>query len=258
LQIYQAKNGGIELKFDNKKETVWATQADLVMLYEKDQSVISRHIKNIFKDGEIDEKSNMQKMHIANSDKPVVFYSLDIILAVGYRTNSAKAIEFRKWATKILKQHITKGYTLNKKVLRKKQKEAEKVLKDLQALLKNNKLVETGDVLELVKTFSNTWFDLESYDKQGFPKSGFTKKKLKISAEELYQEISILKAELIKKKEATELFANETKKRRLEGILGNVFQAVFGKEVYPTVEEKAAHLLYFIVKNHPFSDGNMG
>ena len=108
-------NGEIELKvsIDNNKETIWLTQKQIVSLFEKNQSVISRHINNIFKDGELDDKSNMQKMHIANSDKPVNFYSLDIILAIGYRTNSKKAIEFRKWATKVLKEYIVNGYAIN-------------------------------------------------------------------------------------------------------------------------------------------------
>jgi prophage antirepressor-like protein len=108
-------NGEIELKvsIDNNKETIWLTQKQIVSLFEKNQSVISRHINNIFKDGEVDDKSNMQKMHIANSDKPVNFYSLDIILAIGYRTNSKKAIEFRKWATKVLKEYIVNGYAIN-------------------------------------------------------------------------------------------------------------------------------------------------
>jgi prophage antirepressor-like protein len=108
-------NGEIELKvsIDNNKETIWLTQKQIVALFEKNQSVISRHINNIFKDGELDDKSNMQKMHIANSDKPVNFYSLDIILAIGYRTNSKKAIEFRKWATKVLKEYIVNGYAIN-------------------------------------------------------------------------------------------------------------------------------------------------
>ncbi len=102
--VYQAKNGAIELRGDIKKETLWATQAQIVDLFNVDQSVVSRHIKNIFKDGEIEEKSNMQKMHIANSDKPLALYSLDVVLSVGYRTNSKVAIEFRKWATSTLRQ----------------------------------------------------------------------------------------------------------------------------------------------------------
>jgi len=112
--IYQTKSGALELRGDFSHETVWATQAQIVELFDITQSVVSRHVKNIFVDKEIDEKSNMQKMHIANSDKPVVLYSLDVILSVGYRTNSKIAIEFRQWATKTLKQHIIEGYTINR------------------------------------------------------------------------------------------------------------------------------------------------
>lgn len=255
LAIYQAKDGAIELKQDSQKETIWANQNDLAFLYEKDQSVISRHIKNIFKDKEIDKKSNMQKMHIANSDKPVEFYSLDIILAVGYRTNSARAIEFRKWATKTLKKHITKGFTINESILKKKENLYLQALEDLRLLSGNNQNIKTGDILELIKSFSYTWFSLESYDKDKFPKKG-TKKSVKITADDLRNDLEKLKQELVERKEATEIFGQERQRGSLGGIVGNVFQTVFGRDAYQTLEEKSAHLLYFIVKNHPFVDGN--
>ena len=255
LAIYQSKSGAIELRQDFDKETFWATQKDLSIIYEKDQSVISRHINNIFKDKEIDKKSNMQKMHIANSDKPVELYSLDIILAVGYRANSTKAIEFRRWATKILKQHITKGFTINQKIINKNRQEFLKAVEDIKLLSKDNQNVQTGDILELIKSFSYTWFSLDKYDKNSFPKTG-TKKKINITSKDLYQGLAKLKKELISRGEASEIFSQEKTSGNLEGIIGNVFQAVFGREVYKTIEEKAAHLLYFIIKNHPFNDGN--
>jgi death-on-curing family protein len=255
LAIYQAKDGAIELKQDSQKETIWVNQNDLAFLYEKDQSVISRHINNIFKDKEIDKKSNMQKMHIANSDKPVEFYSLDIILAVGYRTNSARAIEFRKWATKTLKQHITKGFTINESILKKKESLYLQALEDLRLLSGNNKNIKTEDILELIKSFSYTWFSLESYDKNKFPKKG-TEKSVKITADDLKNDLQKLKQELVERKEATEIFGQERQQGSLGGIVGNVFQTVFGRDAYQTLEEKSAHLLYFIVKNHPFVDGN--
>jgi hypothetical protein len=115
LIIYSGNKGGVELRADTDKETIWATQAQIVDLFDVDQSVVSRHISNIRKDKEIDMKSNMQKMHIANSDKPTTLYSLDIILAVGYRTNSSKAIKFRQWATKTLREYLIKGFNIDKK-----------------------------------------------------------------------------------------------------------------------------------------------
>jgi death-on-curing family protein len=255
LAVFQTNSGAIEVRTDAKNATVWLTQADLSAIFEKDQSVISRHIKSIFKDGELEDKSNMQKMHIANSDKPVTFYSLDIVLAVGYRTNSSKAINFRKWATKILKQHITQGYTVNLKILEKNKQQFLQTLDDLKILTKNNNNPETKDVLSLIECFSNTFFTLENFDKNNFPKKGEIAE-ISTSAKELKTDLQILKAELIKKDEATELFAQEKKEGSLEGIFGNVFQSVFGQDAYPSTEEKAAHLLYFIVKNHPFNDGN--
>ena len=253
LIIYQLESGALELKADFSTETVWANQKDISLIYGKDQSVISRHIRNIFKDGEVDEKSNMQKMHIANSDKPVVYYSLDIVLAVGYRVSSSKAIMFRKWATQTLKQHITQGYTINQVRVEKDPNLLVEVMSKIQNLAQ--KQINNDDILELIKTFSYTWFSLQSYDEQKFPKTDTTSD-IDFSIKDLYQDLQQLKADLINKKEASPLFAQEKSKGNLESIVNNVFQNVFGQELYPSVEEKSAHLLYFIIKNHPFNDGN--
>ncbi|MFA7204559.1 MAG: Fic family protein, partial [Candidatus Caldatribacteriota bacterium] len=119
----------------------------------------------------------------------------------------------------------------------------------------DNQNIQTGDILDLIKSFSYTWFSLDRYDKNSFPKTG-TKKKINITSEELSRSLANLKTELINREEASEMFAQEKKLGNLEGIIGNIFQAVFGQDVYKTIEEKAAHLLYFIIKNHPFNDGN--
>lgn len=153
LIIYQTKNGEIEFKGDMNRETLWATQAQIVDLFKVDQSVVSRHVRNIFKDKEVDVKSNMQKMHIANSDKPVSLYSLDVILAVGYRANSKVAIEFRQWSTKILRQHITKGYTLNRKRISKNYSEFIKAVDSAQVAESDPKDKDrvVGLVLQLLR-----------------------------------------------------------------------------------------------------------
>jgi len=256
IVIYQNKSGAIELKGDFKKETIWASQAQIVKLFGVDQSVVSRHIGNILKDGEVDEKSNMQKMHIANSDKLVMFYSLDVILSIGYRTNSQVAIEFRKWATKILHKHLVEGFTINKKRLVKKYNKFLRAVDDVKELLPESGQIKSEDVLELIKMFAGTWFSLDAYDKILFPKKGSNKKHVKITAEELNKSLYQLKVELTKKKEASDLFGQEKQTDCVRGIIGNVFQAFGGKDLYPTLEEKAAYLLYFMVKNHPFVDGN--
>ncbi len=254
--IYQTKSGALELRGDSQNETVWATQAQIVDLFQVDQSVVSRHIKNVFSDGEVSEKSNMQKMHIANSDKPVTLYSLDVILSVGYRTNSKIAIEFRQWATKTLRQHITDGYTINRSRIARNYDEFMATVGKLQAVLPTSVVMDSRTTLDLVRLFAETWFSLDAYDKESLAPAKVNKKKVKLTAEELQESIAVLKTELIRKGEATSNFAQERNRGSLEGIIGNVMQSFGGKELYPNIQSKAAHLLYFIIKNHPFVDGN--
>ena len=254
--IYQGKNGGIELRGDIKKETVWATQAQIAEVFGVERSVVTKHVRNIFKRGEVEEKSNVQKMHIPNSDKPVAFYNLDIILAIGYRTNSTRAIEFRKWATEVLRQHLVEGYTINRSRISENYDTFIKSVEQVQALLPEHIALEPKIVLELIKEFAGTWMSLDAYDKDELKPVGATKRAIKLSVEELQGSIGQLRDELMKKGEATELFAHECKAGSVEGIVGNVMQSFGGVPMYKTAEEKAAHLLYFMVKNHPFSNGN--
>jgi prophage maintenance system killer protein/prophage antirepressor-like protein len=256
LVIYQAKSGALELRGDFVHETLWATQAQIAHVFGLDRTVVTKHINNILKSSEVREKSNVQKMHIANSDKPVSYYSLDIILAVGYRANSGKAIEFRKWATKTLREYLMKGYVLNKKVILNNYDQFLKTVTDIQELLPTHVTLDPATILDLVKEYSTTWAKLDAYDREDLSAIGTTKKKIKLAGTELLGAIGNLREELIKKGEATDIFAHERFSGSIEGIVGNVMQSFGGKEVYQTLEEKAAHLLYFMVKNHPFTDGN--
>lgn len=256
LVIYQAKSGALELKGDFTNDTLWATQAQIASVFGIDRSVATKHINNVFKAKEVDKKSNVQKMHIAKSDKPVSLYSLDIILAVGYRTNSAKAISFRQWATKTLRQHIVEGYTINPKRIQENYITFMKAVEQVQALLPASDVVEGKDVLELVRLFADTWFSLDAYDKELLEPKKISKKKVALTTEELLESIAVLKSELVQKEQASENFAQPRSLQSLEGIVGNVMQSFGGKAVYPSVEAKASHLLYFIIKNHPFVDGN--
>jgi hypothetical protein len=176
IVIYQAKNGSIEFKGDLSKETIWATQAQIAQVFDIERSVITRHIGNILKNEEVDTKSNVQKVHIANSDKKVSFYSLDIILAVGYRTNSSRAIEFRKWATSVLKQHVTKGYTINPKVIKSHYTEFQKAIEDIKYLLPAGSSFDRASVIELISAFADTWLSLDAYDKGSLVTKGVNKK----------------------------------------------------------------------------------
>ena len=225
-----------------------------------ERSVVTKHINNIFKDGELRESAVRASFaHTAKDGKiyQVMFYSLDIILAVGYRTNSKKAIEFRKWATTTLKDHITRGYTINKKVIGKNWDEFSHAVESAKKLLpKEYQALTGGQVLDLAELFARTWLSLDSYDKQDIVIKNPTKRRVAITAEELEGAIVDLKSKLMKKGEATELFATDRNRKSLEGIVGNIMQSFGGAHVYETVEAKAAHLFYFIIKNHPFIDGN--
>ncbi|HLD34757.1 MAG TPA: virulence protein RhuM/Fic/DOC family protein [Patescibacteria group bacterium] len=259
IAIYQTSTGALELKTDIAKETIWATQAQIAEVFRVERSVITKHICNILKDKELDEKQVCAKFaHTAADGKTynVQHYNLDIILAVGYRTNSGRAISFRQWATKILKEHIVNGYTINKKRIAKNYDSFIKAVENVRALLPSASSIDNASILELIKFFADTWFSLAAYDKNSFNKGKITRRKVNLAAAELSVGVAQLKMDLKKKGEASDLFALERGGSSLEGILGNVMQTFGGKDLYPSLEEKAAHLLYFIVKNHPFADGN--
>ena len=259
LAVYQTKDGAIELRADSDRETVWATQAQIAEIFDIERSVITKHVRNIIKDGELDENSVCAIFaHTAADGKTynVNMYNLDVILAVGYRTNSAKAVVFRQWATKTLREYITKGFVVNKIKIKKNYDLFLEAIEDIKKLIPLKSNIDHASVLELVTAFSDTWLSLNAYDKDDLVTSGSTKKNLALKAVELEKALTELKVELIKKAEATDLFGRERQKETVAGIIGNVMQSFAGKELYPTVEEKAVHLLYFIIKNHPFIDGN--
>jgi hypothetical protein len=222
IVIYQTKSGALELRKDVQGQTIWATQAEMALLYGKDQSVISRHIASIFSDGEVDKKRNMQEMHIANSDKPVVLYGLDIVLAVGYRTNSQRAIEFRQWATKTLRQYIVEGYAINKQRIAKNYGQFLEAVESVKRLLPPGAAIDTESVLELVNLFADTWLSLNAYDKDAFVAKGITKKRVTLTAKKLEESLAKLKTALMEKGEASEHFGAERQRGSVSGIVGNV------------------------------------
>lgn len=262
VAIYQAKNGEIGFRGDFKQETIWGTQKQIAEVFSVDVRTINEHLKNIYKTEELKESSTIRNFRIVRKEgkreveREMNFYNLDAILSVGYRVNSKQATQFRIWATKTLKQHIIQGYTINKKRIGDNYEKFMKAVADVKALLPAGNKVKTEDILELISAFDGTWFSLDAYDKDSLPKSGASKNQVAFTAKELSEALNELKKNLIKKKEATDIFGQERNKESVKGIVGNVFQSVFGKDAYPSAEEKAAHLLYFMVKNHPFTDGN--
>ena len=262
IAIYQSESGAIEIAIDFKKETLLLTQQQVAQLFGIKKAAISKHVKNIFASAELEKESTVSILETVQKEggrkivRKIEYYNLDLVLSIGYRVNSLNATRFRRWATTTLKEHIIKGYSINKERIASNYKLFLKALDDVKALLPESSKTDTVNILELVSIFADTWFSLNAYDAEELPKAGITKNQIEITANELRNALQELKKELIAKNEAADLFGIERKERNIENIVGNVFQSFGGEYVYPTVEEKAANLLYFFIKNHPFIDGN--
>ena len=242
LVIFETKDNTIKLEVPVENETVWLTQAQMIELFDRDQSVISRHINNAFKE-ELDKESNMQKMHIANSDKPVAFYSLDVVISVGYRVKSNRGVEFRKWANSVLKQYVLQGYAVNNNRILQ-------LGKVIQIMKRTQNALDSQQVLNVIQKYSKALDLLDSYDHQNMERPKGNVATYKLTYEECVDVISQMRFSA-----ESDLFGKE-KDDSFKGSIGNIYQSFAGQELYSTLEEKAAHLLYFITKNHSFLDGN--
>jgi len=257
IVLYTEKGSRTKLEVQLENETVWLTQKQIAELFKTERSVISRHIGNVFREGELSKKSNVQKMHIANSDKPVSYYGLDVVISVGYRVNSKCATQFRIWATNILRHHLLDGYTINQKLLKAKE---EKFLAFQRAIA----LIETVKVrkpleyreamglLDVIRDYSRALGLLDDYDKGRVDVKGVSRG----SGFRLTYELALKAvAQLQAGAGGSTLFGRE-KDKSFASSVSAIYQTFSGKELYASAEEKAAHLLYFIVKNHSFIDGN--
>lgn len=257
ITIYQSDSGTVEVRLDKTHETVWLRQEQLSQLFGRERSVITKHVRNVFAEGELDEKSNVQNLHVANSDKPVKFYNLDVIISVGYRVKSIEGTRFRQWATHILRQHLTQGYTLNRQRFEANARELETALLLVKKAAQSPEL--QGNVgqglVDIVSRYAQTFLLLQRYDEGLLTEPPQQSGGRLPSLQEARQSLAQLKRDLMQKGEATDLFAKE-RGDGLAALLGNLDQSVFGEPAYPSVESKAAHLLYFVIKNYPFSDGN--
>lgn len=259
--IYQTENGEFTVDVKLKEETIWLTQKQMAKLFGVEVHTVNYHIKEIFKNKELQENAVIRKFRITASDGKKYdtnFYNLDAIISIGYRINSTRATQFRIWATKILREHLIKGYSLNQKRLNETGLTAlESALKFMQKTITQRQLTnqETQGLLEVITHYAKSWLLLKSYDDQEFPSVEGHELKFSISYEYALKAINDLKINLMAKKEASEIFGCESE-NGLQAILGNLEQTFGGRELYPSIEEKAAHLIYFIIKNHPFVDGN--
>lgn len=243
IVIFETEDKEVKLPVTVEDETVWLNQAQMVELFQRDVSVISRHIKNVFKENEVEEKSNLHFLQIANSDKPVVFYSLDVIISVGYRVKSKRGVEFRRWANSVLKQYILRGYAVNDNRI-KQLGEVIRIMKRTEDEL------DSKQVLSVIEKYSNALDLLDSYDHQNMTRPKGNRATYVLSYEECMEVIQSMRFG-----DESDLFGRE-KDDSFKGSIGNIYQSFEGVDIYESLEEKAANLLYFVTKNHSFFDGN--
>ncbi len=239
----------LDVRTDKENETVWLTIDEIGEVFGRDRSVIGKHIKNILNNSELDEKSVRAKFARTALDGKkynVDYYNLDMILAVGYKVNSKRGIIFRKWANKVLKEYLIQGYSINNKRLEK----LNKVIDIQNKMLASALNIDSYELNEVIKTYTNALDLLDDYDHQRLIKPKGNETIYKIEYDEARRIIDSMKF-----KNDSNLFGVEKEDGKLNGILEAIYQNVFDTELYPTIEDKAAHLLYFLVKDHPFTDG---
>ena len=243
LVIFETEDSAVTLEVPVEQETVWLNQAQITELFDVDRTVITRHVNNVFKEGELERESNVHFLHIANSDKPVKFYSLDVIISVGYRVKSKRGVEFRKWANSVLKKYILQGYAVN-------QNRIAQMGEMIQVMKRTQNSLDSKQVLSVIEKYSEALELLDSYDHQTMSRPEGNKEIYRLNYEECMEVIPHMRfgAE-------SDLFGRE-KDDSFQGSIGNIYQSFGRQDVYPTLEEKAAHLLYFVTKNHSFLDGN--
>lgn len=264
IQIFESADGEVRLDVSLQEETVWLSQRQMADLFEKDVRTVNEHIKNIYKEQELAEDSTIRKFRIVQQEgkrevtRNVEHFNLDVAISVGYRVKSQRGVQFRQWATHVLKQHLVQGYTLNQKRLQERGIEFEQVVQLLSQTLANQQLVspEGEAVLAVISDYARSWSLLQGYDEQSLVEQTLKQVEMRsIALNDALLAIAELKQVLIKKGEATDLFG-QLRSDGLESAIATIEQG-FGDELfYPNIASRAAHLLYFVIKNHPLSDGN--
>ena len=253
--IYQTEDGQTQIDVRLENETVWLTQAQMAELFEKDQSVVARHLNNAIKDGELEE-SNMHFLHNTQYKyRPTKVYDLDAIITVGYRVKSKRGVEFRKWARKVLKEYMIKGYAINERLRKEQIGELRQLVGMLGRTIQNQPVLsndETNALFEVVTDYTYALDTLDNYDYERLTIQKTTKEEpFHATYDNAMEAINGLR----KKFGGSALFGNE-KDDSFKSSIGQIYQTFGGSELYPSVEEKAAMLLYLVTKNHSFSDGN--
>jgi len=263
IEIYQTEDGQtqVDVRFDH--DTIWLSQAQMAELFDKDVRTVNEHLKNIYKEQELEEVSTIRNFRIVRTEgnreveRAIDHYNLDAIISVGYRVNSKKGTQFRIWATQRLREYLVQGYSINQHRFDQNAEELQQALALIRKAAKSPELsTDSGrGLVEIISRYTQTFLWLQRYDEGLLNEPSGQAGGQLLALDVATQAIQELKQSLIARGEATELFA-QLREDGLASILGNLDQSVFGEPAYPTIESKAAHLLYFMVKNHPFSDGN--
>jgi len=264
IEIYQSQDGAPQVEVRFEQDTLWLSQAQMAHLFDKDVRTINEHVKNIYSEQELDSSdATIRKFRIVRQEgnrhvqRDIDHYNLDMVISVGYRVNSKKGTQFRIWATQRLREYLTKGYTLNQQRFEENAQELEAALKLIKKAASSPELAidSSRGLVEIVSRYTQTFLWLQRYDEGLLNEPQGQAGGVLPTEMEAKQALSDLKVSLIQRGEATDLFAKE-RSDGLSSILCNLNQSVFGEPAYPSIESKAAHLLYFLVKNHPFTDGN--
>lgn len=264
--LYQAEDGSLKTEVPIQDDTVWLTQKQMSELFNKNVRTINEHIQNIYKEKELVPDATIRKFRVVRQEgqrkvgRDIEHYNLDAIISIGYRVKSKQGTQFRIWANKVLKEYLIQGYALDQERLKKQTSQIKALEKTLilfqQAQLKTLDHSEAAGLLGVLTDYTHSFVLLNQYDTGDFPEGGLnTNITVEIMPSDATKAITKLKQRLMKQNEATELFG-QPKDESFAGILGNIIQSFDDEYLYPSIEEQAAHLLYFIIKNHPFTDGN--
>ena len=253
--IYQTDDGQMQIDVRMENETVWLNTAQMAELFDKEESNIRRHIINVFKEGELPRDNNVHFLHVNNVKKPVPFYNLDVIISVGYRVKSKRGTQFRIWANKILKDYLIKGYAVNNKLSQQKFDDLSKLVNVLGRTIKTQEKLTSDDATALIDVVLNYNYALDTLDNYDYERLKIDKitntEPFHATYENAMAAINALKAKF----GGNSLFGQE-KDESFKSSIGQIYQTFGGVELYPSVEEKAAMLLYLVTKNHSFCDGN--
>ncbi|MDR3425724.1 MAG: virulence protein RhuM/Fic/DOC family protein [Alphaproteobacteria bacterium] len=261
IVIYEQEGRAVEVRLDG--DTVWLTQRQMSELLDSSTDNIGLHIKRIYEDGELAEMATTEESSVVQTEgkrsvaRKIKQYNLDVIISVAYRVNSKRGVKFRQWATRVLREHLTRGYTLNRQRLESNAQELEAALRLVQQTAQTAELTTDAGrgLVDVIGRYTQTFLLLQRYDEGLLAEPAGTTGGTLPNIAEVRRILAALKTDLQKRGEAGDLFARE-RGDALESIFGNLDQTVFGNPAYPTIESKAAHLLYFVIKNHPLSDGN--